>query len=225
MKYIYKKVFIFILLIFYISCDFLIDNSLLDETEITGDLHLKINKPDLFRTVTPNLDINSYMISFEGEEEMEPINSTSNDIVIELPVGLWIIIVSGLDINETTIASVSTDPIYIYEGSILEEEVIISPLLEGIGFIDIIISWPTSVGIDSYEIQLNNIIIDENKIEITYDNGYYYLRYRDNVEYGSHKFTLYLSKNDSVVKMILEMIQVYGNLKTSSLLTYTEDDF
>lgn len=215
--------FILSILFLLLCCDMLITP--IEELNFTGNLHLTITKPDLFRTITPNLDINSYIISFEGDEEKEPITTTSSDLVIELPTGLWSITVSGLDINETMIATVTKQNIYISEGIDTNEEVIISPLNEGIGTIDIIISWPISVGIDEYEVQRNNIIMDETKINITNENGYYYLRYTDNVEYGSHKFTLYLSKNNTVIKMILEIIQVYGNLTTSTLLSFSEDDF
>lgn len=220
-----KRNYVIILgIIILVCCNLPTDKSHIYSSE--GILSLNINCNLTQRTITPSIDIVSYAISFSnGPEFKEVISTNLSNTDIVLSIGSWDIMVDAIDNNDKIIATGNLYGVNVFEGTTTSEIITLEPLTSGVGSVDIILSWPESIGIDVKEVTLDDVNIEPSFLSEVKTNGIVSLRYTQNISSGIYIFRAYLKSGAVLQAMVLEVLQVYGNLTSSDAIELSADDF
>jgi hypothetical protein len=174
------------------------------------------------RTVLPEISIASYMISFSnGSATVEPIETGNTAYTIQLKTGTWNITVEGRNTDGDIVASGTAEGIAIVSGTTSTADVELAPLNSGTGTIDIIISWPSIIDIDTIEATLNGIPVAAGNLTLNSTNA----RYLEDKNAGDYWLVINVFENDLLRASIAEVVYVFSDLQSSKIIQLNSDHF
>jgi len=188
----------------------------------TGMVRLVLDSGIEAKTILPTVSVDTYVIHFENGPVMQPsVDTAEANPVIELAVGTWDITVDGKDSEGRTVARGSASGVTVTEGDATIVAIDLVALLEGSGIIDVTVSWPASVGVDTLEVTVNEVAVDPG----TLSSGATWIRYTEEKPSGSYRLCFTLKSGTVVRANVNRAVQVYDNLTSSETIDLTEDYF
>ncbi len=225
MKY-FKIVIIFMLLLIMLGCPVLDANS-------SGNVHISFNVNEERSTIIPEVAsaIAEYRISFSGgPESVDPVITTNGSISIDLAPGIWDILVEGLNSSGQTVASGLLEDIVVSTGSLVTEEVLLDPEMDGTGSVHITVTWPDEITVESTDITVyfnSDTAIPMSSDTITYSANSLIYNNPSVASGGSHWIKIHLVENGTTTNQdtILDSVHVYDNLESSAVYNRSSSDF
>ncbi|MBI9102200.1 MAG: hypothetical protein JEY99_07285 [Spirochaetales bacterium] len=208
----------------FFSCRF---SPIETEQRGTGVLQLILEEQGISRTVKPVLTIDSYRIYFaNGPEEKSAVLSSNSMPEITLAIGSWDIRVEALNEAGGPVAEGEVSGIIISADTTTPVDLDLEPIESGTGTVDLIITWPEYIGIDSYEPLLNGSPINSGDYSVSSTEGVVRFQYSQELNAGvTFRFQLLLKTAALLQANVIEMVQIYGGLISQKTITLTDSDF
>ena len=184
-------------------------------------VNLTINTEVNNKTLLPDIAIESYIISFNGPQDIDSVSSNNNSIELSLVPGTWILEVNALDTSENTIAAGMSEEFEVQNGNVYDVTVVISPYTDsGTGSADITVTWPENVIIEDWTVSFNE---EDVSVEITeIDTS---LNYHHSHPAGHYAIEFNLIQDSGADTSVLEVVHIYGNITTAGTINLTTSDF
>ena len=177
------------------------------------------------RTILPSLPVVSYRISFDdGPVAKDPITTDDDTPLVELDFGVWDITIEGLDGEEVPVAVGTAVDVVIESGQTTQIAIELEGLTTGTGTIDVTVTWPLSVGVEtgSIVVELDDVeVVDVAYLTVT-DTS---VRYEEEKDAGEYRLLVSLPTGGAFPTVVMECVHVYGNVTTASMIELTVEDF
>ncbi len=210
--------FLFLIAGGLVSCD------LRFPSRATGRLSISFESPQTSRTILPRVEVNSYIIHFEGPTTQESVSSQGGTATVDLMAGSWNIQVDGLDAGGLVIAEGRVDDVSVVAGGSETISIALSTLTTGSGSADISLTWPEGLfpSVDGCKIFKDGNECSADYLEI--DLVARRLRYREELDSGSYGIRIALARAGTEIT-VYEALHIYGNLCSQALIELEIEDF
>jgi len=193
----------------------------------TGGVSLSITKKD-YRTLLPSfISIHHFDVTGDGPSGSSiSLNDLTGDTVSisDLTVGEWTITALGKDSANKAIAKGSVS-VNIVEGTTTDATIDVRYLQDATGTVNITITWPSDVSVDSIEFKKNSI---DQTADVTSDlsftgNNVNYLD--SNAKSGFYSYVFKFKRNNQTIATVFQSVHVYDYLTTSASITLSTSSF
>ena len=207
------NLFLLTLLFIFFSCDF--------EEKGTGVLELSFTSA-AGRTILPaEIVPDSYAVMVTNGSEQKEFNTQDSTCSYELSSGTWEVDVKAKNDEDQIIAEGNISSVELISGETTSVSMVLEALIKGSGTIDVTVDWS---GAGSFTIDSVSASLDDDSISLsTVSPTAQY--YEAGIPSGNYSLQFTLQYGDSNQVNIINAVQVYDNLTSSTIIYLTDDDF
>jgi hypothetical protein len=188
-----------------------------------GTVTFTIGSSAMSKTIMPSIAVASYLVTFNGPVDVDPISTTSGSLSTDLQAGTWAFSVSGFDSSGNVVATGGASDVAVSADTTTSVSITLLPRTSGTGTIDVTVTWPSIVSpaLNGYRVELDGIETASGTVA----PGTYQVRYTSSAAAGSHQLCISLMRDGATIDSVWEAVQVYGNLSSSATIARTYSDF